>query len=35
LKNPGEIINAQGIQRRYHRQPPDDLGDQAELFEVF
>ena len=35
MKNPGEIINAQGIQRRDHRQPPDDLRDQAELFEVF
>ena len=24
-----------GIQRRYHGQPPDDLRDQAERFEVF
>ena len=31
LKNPGEIIHAQGIQRRDHRQPPDDLGDQPKL----
>src|SRR5271157_5460044 len=35
MKDPGEIINAQGIQGRYHRQPPDDLGDQPKLFEVF
>ena len=35
LKNPGEIIHAKGIQRGDHRQPPDDLGDQAERFEVF
>ena len=35
LKNPGEVIHAQGIQRRDHRQPPDQLGDQPEGFEVF
>ena len=35
LKNPGEVVHAKSIQRRDHRQPPDDLGDQAERFEVF
>ena len=35
LKNPGEVFHAQGIEWGDHGQPPDDLGDQAELFEVF
>ncbi len=35
MKNPGEIINAQSIEWGDHRQPPDDLGDQPECFEVF
>src|SRR5208337_3746568 len=35
LKNPSEILNTKGIQRSDHRQPPDNLWDQPELFEVF
>jgi len=35
LENAGEVINAKSIQRRYHRQPPDDLRDQPKRFEVF
>ena len=35
LKNPGEVIHAKSIQWGDHRQPPDDLWDQAERFEVF
>jgi len=35
LKNSGEILNAKNIERGNHRQPPDDLRDHAERFEVF
>ena len=35
LKNSGKVVHAKSIQRGDHRQSPDDLGDQAELFEVF
>jgi len=35
LKNSSKIINAQGIERGDHREPSDDLRDQAERFEVF
>ncbi len=34
LENPGEILNAQGIERGDHRQPSDDLRDQPEGFQV-
>ena len=35
MKNPGEIVHAQGIERGDYGQPPDDLGNQPEPFEVF
>ena len=35
LKNPGEVVHAQGIKGRYHWQSPDYVRDQPELFEVF
>ncbi|MGB2612371.1 MAG: hypothetical protein WBC80_25635, partial [Isosphaeraceae bacterium] len=35
LKNAGKVFHAQGIQRDDHWQPPDDLRDQAERFQVF
>ena len=35
LKNPSKVVHAESIQRGDHRQPPDDLRDQAERFEVF
>ena len=35
LKNPSEVVQAKGIERGNHREPPDELGNQPELFEVF
>ena len=35
LKNPGKVFHAQSIERGNHWQPPDDLGDHPEGFEVF
>ena len=31
----GEVLDPKGIQRGDHREPPDDLGDQPERFQVF
>jgi hypothetical protein len=35
LQDSGDIIHAERIERGDDRQPPDDLGDQPEVFEVF
>ena len=35
LKNRGKVFDAKSIQGRYHRQPPDHLGDQPVCFQVF
>jgi hypothetical protein len=35
LQDPSEVVHIEGIESSHNRQPPDDLGDKPELFEVF